>query len=93
MKTIVIFYDNNSSYSKEKAFDGKSALELSKNWAESLGLPAFTVKSASLSQLLCDMKELCSKEGAETAGPNGAGEPGLSSYGGRRLQTDPSRQA
>ena len=65
MKTIVIFYDNNSSYSKEKAFDGKSALELSKNWAESLDLPAFTISSASLTQLLCDMKELCTKEGAE----------------------------
>ena len=67
MKTIVIFYDNDSSYSKEKAFNGKSAVELSKNWAESLGLPAFTVKSASLTQLLCDMKELCTKENAETA--------------------------
>lgn len=67
MKTIVIFYDNDSSYAKEKAFNGKSALELSKNWAQSLGLDSFTVKSASLSQLLCDMKELCSKEGAETA--------------------------
>ena len=67
MKTIVIFYDNDSSYSKEKAFNGKSAVELSKNWAESLGLPAFTVKSASLTQLLCDMKEFCTKESAETA--------------------------
>ena len=67
MKTIVIFYDNDSSYSKDKAFNGKSAVELSKNWAESLGLPAFTLKSASLTQLLCDMKELCTKENAETA--------------------------
>ena len=67
MKTIVIFYDNDSTYSNEKVFNGKSAVELSKNWAESLGLPAFTVKSANLTQLLCDMKELCSKENAETA--------------------------
>lgn len=67
MKTIVIFYDNDSSYAKEKIFNGKSALEMSKNWAESLGLPAFTVNSASLTQLLCDMKELCTKENAETA--------------------------
>lgn len=67
MKTIVIFYDNDSSYSKEKAFNGKSAVELSKNWAESLGLPSFTVKSSSLTQLLCDMKELCASENAETA--------------------------
>ncbi len=67
MKTIVIFYDNDSSYAKEKIFNGKSAMEMSKNWAESLGLPAFTVNSASLTQLLCDMKELCTKENAETA--------------------------
>ncbi|SEP75537.1 spiro-SPASM protein [Treponema bryantii] len=67
MKTIVIFYDNDSSYSKEKAFNGKSAEELSKNWAESLGLPSFTVKSETLTQLLCEMKELCTKENAETA--------------------------
>ncbi len=67
MKTIVIFYDNDSSYSKEKAFKGNSAIELSKNWADSLGLASFTVKSASLTQLLCDMKELCAKEKAETA--------------------------
>ena len=67
MKTIVIFYDNDSSYSKEKAFNGKSAVELSKNWAESLGLPSFTVKSETLTQLLCEMKELCTKENAETA--------------------------
>ena len=67
MKTIVIFYDNDSAYSKEKTFNGKSAVELSKAWAESLELDSFTVKSASLSQLLCDMKELCTKENAETA--------------------------
>ena len=67
MKTIVIFYDNDSSYSKEKAFNGKSAIELSKNWAESLNLSCFTVKSATLTALLCDMKEICTKENAETA--------------------------
>jgi len=67
MKTIVIFYDNNSSYSKEKVFKGKSASELSAAWAESLELPYFTVKSQTLTDLLCDMKEICSREGAETA--------------------------
>ena len=67
MKTIVIFYDNEAKYSNEKIFNGKSAIELSKAWAESLGLASFTVKSKNLSQLLCDMKELCAKENAETA--------------------------
>ena len=67
MKTIVIFYDNESKYSNEKVFNGNSAVELSKSWAESLGLTSFTLKSPSLTQLLVDMKDLCSKENAETA--------------------------
>ncbi len=67
MKTIVIFYDNNAPYSKEKAFDGKSALEKSKEWAESLGLASFTIKSENLSQLLSYMKDICTKENAENA--------------------------
>ena len=62
MKTIVIFYDNDSSYSKEKAFGGKSAVELSMQWAASLGLEAFTLKSATLAELLCDMKKLCDEK-------------------------------
>ena len=65
MKTIVIFYDEDSKYSKEKAFKGKSAVELTNEWAQSLNLPSFTVKSATLTDLLCDMKEICSKENAE----------------------------
>ena len=67
MKTIVIFYDNDSSYANEKVFNGKSAVELSSEWAKSLNLPVFTVKSNTLSQLLCDMKEICTKENADTA--------------------------
>ena len=55
MKTIVIFYDEDSKYSKEKAFKGKSAVELTNEWAQSLNLPSFTVKSATLADLLCDM--------------------------------------
>ncbi len=65
MKTIVIFYDNDSSYAKEKVFGGKSALELSDTWAKSLELASFTVKSPNLTQLLEDMKELCKKEEAD----------------------------
>ena len=66
MKTIVIFYDNDSSYSKEKAFGGKSAVELSMQWAASLGLEAFTLKSATLAELLFDMKKLCDEKQAQT---------------------------
>ena len=65
MKTIVIFYDEDSKYSKEKAFKGKSAVELTNEWAQSLNLPSFTVKSATLTDLLCDMKAICTQENAE----------------------------
>ena len=66
MKTIVIFYDENSKYASQKVFNGKSAIELTDQWAKSLDLPAFTVKSATLTELLEDMKRLCSENQAET---------------------------
>ena len=65
MKTIVIFYKNESLYSNEKAFNGKSATELSMLWAQSLGLEACYLQSASLSSLLDDMKNLCSEKDAQ----------------------------
>ena len=65
MKTIVIFYENETSYAKENVFDGKSAVELSSLWAESLGLKAFTLKSASLAELLSDMKKICNDNEAD----------------------------
>ena len=66
MKTIVIFYDNDSSYSKEKSFGGKSALDLTQLWAQGLGLEAFTLKAENLALLLADMKKLCDEKNAET---------------------------
>jgi len=66
MKTIVIFYDEDSNYSKEKAFNGKSAIELTAEWASSLNLTSYTVKSQTLSDLLTDMKKLCDENQAET---------------------------
>ena len=65
MKTIVIFYDDNSPYADNKAFNGKSAVELSALWAEELKLEAYTVKAANLTELLCNIKELCSQHEAE----------------------------
>ena len=66
MKTIVIFYDDNSPYADNKAFNGKSAVELSALWAEDLKLEAYTVKAANLTELLCNIKELCTQHEAET---------------------------
>ena len=65
MKTIVIFYDNNSLYANNKDFNGKSAVELSAAWAKSLGLEAYTVKSVCLTDLLFDIKALCAEHNAE----------------------------
>ncbi|MBO4759493.1 MAG: hypothetical protein J5505_05485, partial [Spirochaetaceae bacterium] len=66
MKTIVIFYDNDSAYQNEKVFDGKSAVEMSSQWATWLGLESFSLKSATLAELLADMKTLCTENQAET---------------------------
>ena len=65
MKTIVIFYSEDSKYASEKAFNGKSAVEITSEWASSLDLPSFTVKSATLTDLLSDMKKLCDENQAE----------------------------
>ncbi len=66
MKTIVIFYDNKSSYANEKYFGGKSALELTALWAQKLNLPAFTLNSKTLGELLYDMKKICENQNAQT---------------------------
>ena len=66
MKTIVIFYSEDSKYAAEKVFGGKSALELTSEWASSLNLTSYTVKSSTLSDLLTDMKKLCDENQADT---------------------------
>ena len=66
MKTIVIFYAEDSKYAAEKAFNGKSALEITSEWASSLNLASYTVKSSTLAELLTDMKKLCEENQAET---------------------------
>ena len=65
MKTIVIFYEEESKYAEEKAFNGKSAVESAEKWASSLNLTSYTVKSSTLSDLLTDMKKLCDENQAE----------------------------
>ena len=66
MKTIIIFYSEDSKYALEKAFNGKSAIELTGDWAKSLNFSVFTLKSASLTELLSDMKKLCDENQADT---------------------------
>lgn len=68
MKSIVIFYDDkDSKYGDEKIFKGKSAVELSKAWAEKLGKEVFYLSSSSVTQLLEQMKKLCSDNSADFA--------------------------
>ena len=66
MKTIVIFYNENSKYASQKVFNEKSAIELTEKWAESLDLAAFTVNASTLTELLETMKKLCDENQAET---------------------------
>lgn len=66
MKTIIIFYSEDSKYALEKAFNGKSAIDLTGDWAKSLNFSVFTLKSASLTALLSDMKKLCDENQADT---------------------------
>ena len=66
MKTIIIFYSEDSKYALEKAFNGKSAIDLTGDWAKNLNFSVFTLKSASLTELLSDMKKLCDENQADT---------------------------
>ena len=66
MKTIVIFYAEDSKYASEKAFNGKSAVEITSEWAASLNLSSYTVKSLTLTDLLTDMKKICDETKSDT---------------------------
>lgn len=61
MKSIVILYkDKNSSFCNEKVFENKSAMDLSKEWAESLKKDLFYIEDCkSVSELFSKMSQLC----------------------------------
>lgn len=68
MKSIVIFYDdNNSSYKNEKVFNGKSAIDLTKDWAEKININTVETISSknNVSELLKEMNNLCQKHKAD----------------------------
>lgn len=66
MKSIIVFFnDKASEYGDKKVFGGKSAKELSKSWAENFTCDIFTVESKNLTQLLSDMKKLCTENSAD----------------------------
>lgn len=65
MKSIVIFFDEHSNFEEKKVFDGKSALELSKNWACTLGLEYFYVNASTLTDFLTQVNNLTAKNNAD----------------------------
>lgn len=67
MKCVVIFFeDENSEFARKKVFDGLSAVESSKNWAESLGLEYFYLRSLSLTDFLRDAEIIAQKNSADS---------------------------
>lgn len=65
MKSIVIFFDEHSEFEEKKVFDGKNALELSRNWACALGLEYFYVNVPTLADFLQQVNHLVSENHAD----------------------------
>lgn len=67
MKSIVVFYDNNSDYSNEKIFDSKSAKDLSLAWASSINADSIVTiqKQNSVYDLLEKICDACSENQAD----------------------------
>lgn len=66
MKSIVVFFDdNNVRCSQECVFDGKSALELSLAWANSLSETVVTLKAESVTELLEKIQAACEEKAAD----------------------------
>ena len=65
MKSIVIFFDEHSDFEEKKVFDGKNALELSKNWACSLGFEYFYVNASTLADFLQQVNSIVSENHAD----------------------------
>lgn len=66
MKSIVVFYDDKSKFGNEKVFGGKSAVELSGEWAKALGTECFTVEACvNLTELLEKLCEISAETKAD----------------------------
>ena len=65
MKSIVIFFDEHSDFEEKKVFDGKNALELSRNWACALGFEYFYVNVPTLADFLSQVNNLVSENHAD----------------------------
>ena len=66
MKSIIVFYeDKTSKYGEEKVFNGKSAVEMSANWAQKFSDKAVSVAADNMGMLFTKMKEICTAENAD----------------------------
>ena len=68
MKGIIIFIESESIYAPQKVFDGKSAVDLSYEWAKKLEMDIFTVsEKRSVLSALEEMYDICVKNSADYA--------------------------
>lgn len=65
MKTIIIFYETKSKYAEEKAFGGKSAKEMSNQWANELQFPVFKVCGNTAYELVENLAKTVSEQKAD----------------------------
>lgn len=67
MKSIVVFYDNNSVYSEEKVFNSKSAKDLSFQWAQSINADEIVTvqKQNCVYDLLDEVCNICNQKKAD----------------------------
>ncbi len=69
MKSIVILYESESNYAKEKAFAGKSAIEKTEDWARNFVSEDCCVKigaCSSIGQALAKMAQAAKEKNADT---------------------------
>lgn len=68
MKGIIIFIESDSIYASQKAFDGKSAVDLSYEWAKKLEMDICTIsEKLSVLSALEEMFDICEKNAANYA--------------------------
>lgn len=65
MKTIIIFYETKSKYADQKVFDGKSAKEITQNWADMLGFPVFNACGNTTLELVDKLAQIATEQKAD----------------------------
>lgn len=66
MKTIIIFYDNETKYTTQKVFNDKTSKFYFDEWKKSLGYDSFEVKAETGADLLKNMAQIATEQNANT---------------------------